>query len=297
MIPKIHCTQCGGEISRADTFCSSCGSKIEWNDAEERSVVPEQKKTVRDSHSTKSCPLCGHQNVADRSTCESCGAFLQASQPPSSDRNSRSKPSGASLKSVPVSFFQSGKFTALIGIVLVGLIIVFSTMKKGETPVPVPVPGNRMDSATSGEIVNLQKYVDANPGDAASMLKLANMYYDSKSYAQAIMMYNKYLKLEPTNADARVDMGIAYFGMSFLDSVKSFDYLMTAKEAMETALKYSPKHQLAHFNLGIINLHAGDAQAAGEWFKKCIAIDPNSETGKRAQQILSQHQFTNRPSS
>ena len=92
-------------------------------------------------------------------------------------------------------------------------------------------------------------------------------------------------------------MGIAYFSMSFLDSVKSFDYLMTAKEAMLTAIKYSPKHQLAYFNLGIISLHAGDAQQAAEWFKKCVAIDPNSETGKRAQQILSQHQFTNRPSS
>ncbi len=179
MIPKIHCSTCGGEISRADTFCSSCGSKIEWNVAEVSSVVPEQKKTVRASQSAKSCPLCGHQNGADRSTCESCGAFLQSSQPPSSDRNTRTKPSGPSSKSVPVSFFQSGKFTALIGIVLVGLIIVFSTMKKGETSVPVPVQANRIDSTMSGEIANLQKYVDAHPGDAASLLKLANMYYDT----------------------------------------------------------------------------------------------------------------------
>ncbi|HMD13159.1 MAG TPA: hypothetical protein VKI62_00895, partial [Bacteroidota bacterium] len=159
-----------------DKFCSSCGSKIEWNDTEKHSVVPEQTKPAKSSHSTKSCPLCGHQNVADRSTCESCGAFLQSPQPTSSNRNSYSKPSGPSPKSVPVSFFQSGKFTALIGIVLVGLIIVFSTMKKGETSIPVPVPANRTDSTMSSEIANLQKYVAANPGDASSLLDLPICY-------------------------------------------------------------------------------------------------------------------------
>src|SRR5208283_1761862 len=144
MIPKINCSKGGGEISSADTFCSSCGSRIEWNNSGSQAISPEQKKITKVNTSTDSCPLCGHQNVANRSTCESCGALLQSSQPSSSSAGSKTQQSDRLTKFFPISFFQSGKFTALIGIILVGLVIVFSTTKKGETPA-VPEPVNRSD--------------------------------------------------------------------------------------------------------------------------------------------------------
>jgi Tfp pilus assembly protein PilF len=58
---------------------------------------------------------------------------------------------------------------------------------------------------------------------------------------------------------------------------------------METALKYSPKHQIAHLNLGIVNLAARNVDASKEWFKKTTELDPNSEAGKRATELLSSH--------
>jgi Tfp pilus assembly protein PilF len=58
---------------------------------------------------------------------------------------------------------------------------------------------------------------------------------------------------------------------------------------MEIALQYQPKHQLAHLNLGIVNLTAGNVDESKEWFRKAIEIDPNSQAGKRAQELLQSH--------
>ena len=58
---------------------------------------------------------------------------------------------------------------------------------------------------------------------------------------------------------------------------------------MEAALKYQPKHQIAHLNLGIVNLSAKNLVASKEWFQKTVDIDPNSEAGKRAQELLTSH--------
>jgi tetratricopeptide (TPR) repeat protein len=63
----------------------------------------------------------------------------------------------------------------------------------------------------------------------------------------------------------------------------------TAISEMETALKYNPKHQIAHLNLGIVNLAARNIEASKEWFKKTAELDPNSEAGKRAQELLNSH--------
>ena len=54
-------------------------------------------------------------------------------------------------------------------------------------------------------------------------------------------------------------------------------------------MKHDPKHVAAHFNLGIVSLQAGKVKEANEWFKKTIALAPNTEMGQKAKQILEQH--------
>ena len=58
---------------------------------------------------------------------------------------------------------------------------------------------------------------------------------------------------------------------------------------MKTALRYVPNHVNAHFNLGIVYLSEGNYQESTVWFKKTVALDPVGEVGKRAQQLLTQH--------
>jgi Flp pilus assembly protein TadD len=89
------------------------------------------------------------------------------------------------------------------------------------------------------------------------------------------------LELNIKDPDARVDMGICYNEMG--------DDKSALKE-MEEAIEFAPKHQKAHFNIGIINLKEGNLQKANEYFKKCYELDPATTTGMQAKEILDQHQ-------
>ena len=109
------------------------------------------------------------------------------------------------------------------------------------------------------------------------------------------MMYEKYLKLNPSNIDAQVDLGVTYFELGLVDSSHMLQNLHTAQHLMEQAIQRSPKHQLALFNLGIISLHTGDMHGANEWFKKTADIDTTTQVGRKAQILLNQHTF-NQPS-
>ena len=84
----------------------------------------------------------------------------------------------------------------------------------------------------------------------------------------------------PKDTDARVDMGVCYFNLQ--------DYANAIAE-METALTYNPNHQIAHLNLGVVNLSAGNLEKSKEWLKKAVALNPTSEVGVKAQQLLNNH--------
>ena len=130
------------------------------------------------------------------------------------------------------------------------------------------------------EIQELEKSVAANPDDMSLTLQLANSFHDALLYEKAIPYYKTYLIMNPKDADARVDMGICY---------KELGNFAEAKNEMKTALSYVPNHLNAHFNLGIVFLSEGNLTESNTWFKKTVALNPASEVGKRAQQLISQH--------
>jgi len=138
-------------------------------------------------------------------------------------------------------------------------------------------------------IRELQARVDTDPADKTATLQLANRLYDVQFFDRAAVMYERYLKLDPQNLDARVDLGTSYFQISFSDSAGHGSYQKLAETTFLEAIRINPGHQLANFNLGIVNLHKGDMAAAMEWFEKCVAIDPGSESARRAKELLSQH--------
>lgn len=130
------------------------------------------------------------------------------------------------------------------------------------------------------EIQALEKDVASHPNDMTRTLQLANLLHDGLLYERAIPYYKMFLAKNPGDANAHVDLGICY---------KELGNFSEAKKEMKEALKYVPKHLHANFNLGIVCLSEGNPHEANEWFRKTVALDPTSEVGKRAQQLLTQH--------
>ena len=61
------------------------------------------------------------------------------------------------------------------------------------------------------------------------------------------------------NANARVDLGICYFESGDTENAIS---------EIKIALKHDKNHQMAMFNLGIINLNIGKIEESKLWFQK-----------------------------
>ena len=282
MTPKIVCGRCGNEIESSDKYCSSCGASVEWKGSSPSPQAAVAAAAVSDGIS---CPLCGHNNSPGSTYCESCGGALQ---PRSTPREERPEGKSSTSPKLPrLKALQSWKLTLGLGIVLIGALVI---MKSSRNDAP-PASGGDSPHASGAaqEIRTLQQTVDANPKDPGPILRLANLYHDVRLFPKAIAWYERYLDLNPSNPDARVDLGTSYFELSFEDTTRKSECLAAAKDAMERALAYSPKHQLALFNLGIILFHTGESEKALESFRKCVTVDSTSDVGRKAMQFVSQH--------
>jgi len=303
MKPKICCSECNGELSIGDKFCSVCGAKIEW-EAPNFSAQGERSAQAIKSlpAATQHCPLCGFENLPESRFCENCGGGLGESRVPPSDKKDAPLDSGVEGRRLsgqeqakrkkqklakrrlerhplqPWKLFSIAVVVSLVGLAIYGV----TSQKEDHTHDGLSAAG----TSVLQEIEHLQTIVDANPQDSQSLLRLANRLQDARFLPRAIEYYKQYLTLVPKDANARVDLGICYFETG--DA-------RTAISQMEKALDFEPLHQLGHLNLGIVNLNSGNLQKANEWFAKCVDINPNTEAGKRAQRMLEQHASIQEP--
>jgi predicted RNA-binding Zn-ribbon protein involved in translation (DUF1610 family) len=287
-----YCAECGFKIEGAFKFCPNCGSQIISG------VIPENKMT-KNSEEFIICKNCGEENPSENSECFSCGIPLKGNKyrknstaKHESNRNDQkiidTKNTSDNRKIVKEEKVLDNKKILMISSAIV-VIFIFALIVSGVFNSEVKTNVTQMSNQTSSSGVNLanmeeinklETAVTANPDDLESTLHLAHLQQDAGLYEKAITNYKKYLAKNPENADNRVDMAICYYNLG--DNT-------TAISEMETALKYQPKHQIAHLNLGIVNLAARNMEASKEWFRKAADIDPNSEAGKRATELLSSH--------
>jgi cytochrome c-type biogenesis protein CcmH/NrfG len=283
--PTISCGSCGATLSLSDKFCAKCGTAVQWD------LVPDLTVENTPAPSTVICPSCGIPNAFENAVCSGCGSPLRNAASASRAKAATGKRSGDAER-IPErrvqgkKKFESWQVLSIAGVVVVAALVaigVFRNPPKEATPQEQAAESNAAPAVSPtlvSDIEALQKTVDANPKDAETILRLANALHDAKFMPRAIAMYQRYLQLKPKDADARVDMGICYYESG--DSP-------TALKEMQTALSYDPKHQMAMFNLGIVTLNQGNLALSNEWFKKTVEVNPNTQIGQRAQQILTQH--------
>jgi tetratricopeptide (TPR) repeat protein len=193
---------------------------------------------------------------------------------------------------------QGWKIILGVAVLLAVVLIIVNVTKEGPAaPVEKQSQGSLppdhppIDQAMLGELQSLEQAARDNPGDAHSQLNLANRLMDMRMYPRAIDTYRKYLELNPSNPDARVDMAVCYFQLAGVDTSHAGALTRSALAEMTEALKINPKHQIAMLNLGIVNLQLGDVKTSQEWFRKCIDTDPKTESAQKAKQLLNQHTF------
>jgi cytochrome c-type biogenesis protein CcmH/NrfG len=290
VMANVVCRECGAALSKDNKFCPQCGTKVE-----------DQVGSLRSSGVR--CKVCGHDVDATASFCESCGAALKGTPAKPKRAPQKSTRTGGTKARTGFSYEPWQVITgALVVLLLAFFVYTELTRQQPQQKPSVQAQGSPTmpSAATMGEIDQLQRAVDANPNDHASLIRLANILHDAGMHNplflnRAINAYAKYLVLKPTDPDARVDMGICYFEMARIDTVNAASLFSRAIREMETAVKANPTHQPASFNLGIVNLNAGNMEESLKWFKKAVEIDANSDLGKKAKDMLEQHSFQGSP--
>lgn len=287
-----NCVECGYKIEGEFKFCPNCGSQLilDGTDLESR---------AKRIDNVFICKNCGEENSTESLTCFSCGMPLksgkeikqaQLNYEKKQNRQKEIHTTDSSMRSkikANEKVIDNKKILLISSFVII--VFVFALIVTGvfnpeiqhsATQMNNESKGTGVDLSVMNEINDLENKIRANPNDFESTLHLAHLLQDSRFFEKAISNYKKYLAKYPDNSDARVDMGICFYNLG--------DYTNAISE-METALKYDPKHQIAHLNLGIVNLTAGNIEVSKEWFKKAVELNPDSEAGKKAQQLLTSH--------
>jgi tetratricopeptide (TPR) repeat protein len=234
----------------------------------------------------KFCPECGFKLDKDYAYCPNCGIELIKVR----EELNKINPSASKSKVSPSlqKNLKNNKLFVIIGslVLLVALILVLSDIfyvPKAKELVQAPVQNNQtsgVDLSAMNEIKALEDKVSANPEDSQTQLQLANLKHDSGMFESAIINYKKYLETNPSNADARVDMGVCYF------SLKNYS---EAIAEMKKAIQYNPEHQLAYINLGIVYMSSGSLDEAKKSWQKAVELNPGSENGLKAKELLESH--------
>jgi cytochrome c-type biogenesis protein CcmH/NrfG len=291
-VAKLICGDCGTPLGSGDTRCSSCGAVIE---------PPASVQPAPAAVAGGRCDVCGRQNPAGSTVCDSCGARLAGSAKEKrasvrqrkqredvarkSDRPGPHAPTGA------LKHFEPWQVISAIAVVgLIAYLAYVNTGAEGNTSrIAAPAPPVKAPAPMLQDVGPLQQAVDANPKDAAALLRLANALHDNRTFGRAAEVYRRYLALVPGNPDARVDLGVCYFEMGQQDSAQAGKYFAMAVQEMQTAVKATPTHQPSAFNLAVVYLHMGDVEESNRWFRRAVELNKDSELGTRAQRILEQH--------
>ena len=244
----------------------------------------------------KFCPECGIKLDKTYTYCPNCGYELANVRNELNKLNSSvSKVENKNIKkgkilsaTIPQNNLSNNKLLTIVGgLVLLVVIVVFSSgileTPKSSEMIQAPVENNQspvIDLSRMNEIKTLEDKISANPDDSQSVIQLANLKQDSGMFEAAIIDYKKYLKKNPSDADARVDLGVCYYNL------KNFD---EAIAEMKLAIQYNPKHQLGYFNLGVVSMSAGKVDDAKKWWQEAADLDPNSDNGKKAKELLESH--------
>jgi tetratricopeptide (TPR) repeat protein len=124
----------------------------------------------------------------------------------------------------------------------------------------------------------LQDAVNKNPNNFDAIVKLGNLYYDSRQYPQAIELYGRALKIHPDTADVRTDLGTAYWYTGDADK---------AIAEFQKSLKINPNHPGTLFNLGIVKWEGKmDPTGAVQSWEELLKRNPNYPQKQQIEELI-----------
>lgn len=147
-----------------------------------------------------------------------------------------------------------------------------SRPQKAELP---PIP-----DSMAQRIADLEGIVSNQATNAAALIELGNLYFDTNQPEKSIKSYESALALAPDNADVLTDLGIMY---------RETGDFNKALECFRKAMKINPRHENAMFNAGVVlftDMGRKD-EARAEW-ENLLRLNPHARApdGKTLSEMI-----------
>lgn len=130
-------------------------------------------------------------------------------------------------------------------------------------------------------LAKLQSKLTKEAGSAQEYYELGSIYLDKKIYSEAVMLFQKALKVEnlqeQESAPIYNALGFTYFAQEQYD---------LAIRQYKDALKIEPTYVTALNNLGHAYERKQLAAQALEMYEQALAVEPQNETSKRRAESL-----------
>ncbi|HXY07744.1 MAG TPA: tetratricopeptide repeat protein [Terriglobales bacterium] len=107
----------------------------------------------------------------------------------------------------------------------------------------------------------------SKPDDFATIVNVADLYYDGRQFPEAIQYYRRAVRIQPHNPDVLTDLGTSLWYTGDADQ---------AIANFEQALKYRPDSPEALFNLGVVRWQGKmDPKGATQAWEELLERNPN----------------------
>lgn len=124
----------------------------------------------------------------------------------------------------------------------------------------------------------LERDARARPNDFAVRVELANLYYDSRRFSEAVPWYEEAHRLNPKDVNVSTDLAVGYYLIDQPDK---------ALVQIQKSLAVDPGHLKTLLNQGIIRAFGKqDLAGAQESWERVVQLAPTSAEAARARQGL-----------
>jgi tetratricopeptide (TPR) repeat protein len=127
------------------------------------------------------------------------------------------------------------------------------------------------------KLSGLRTEIEKNPEDTVAIKEYADLLAASHKMDEAIIYYEKILERDKKRSDI-------YFSLSLIYFIKK-DFVK-AEDQNKKVLNYDLQNQMALYNIGAIAATQGDVDKAKKFWDQVIKINPQSETGRLAEESL-----------
>jgi tetratricopeptide (TPR) repeat protein len=181
------------------------------------------------------------------------------------------------MKSDAIAFGIAGVIFGLLAGWVIGS---QQAMLRPAAPAAAAAPAAQPQAALLDEnkVKAYQAVADREPTNPTPRVELANLYFDSERYDDAIKWYVEALRLAPNDVNVSTDLGVSCYYTNQADK---------ALEQFDRSLQIDPRHAKTLLNMGIVKAFGKqDLTGAEAAWQQVIQMAPDSPEGQSAKRAL-----------